>query len=307
MRRFLLSISPVAVLLAASMLVAQPPAGAPGGGGGKGGGKGAPAAPPAIVEIKPGLFEVTGLGGNTSVRVTDAGVFVADLKNLGEANYQQVVELIKTKTTQPVKIAAVTHVHQDHSGNTASVIAAGGDVWAHENEKKLTETYVTNGQKVAAPSKTYAKDQNLTLGNAKIELHYYGPAHTAGDTIVYFPDLKVVHSGDVVSAPAPNCDFPNGGSAVNWVNVMNEIMKLDFDTLVPGHGNVMTRAEVQEYTNKWKTFVSRATDEVKKGTPKEGLLAAIKVDDLGGWTTASYGQAGRLDAFYAELQKAAGK
>lgn len=302
MRKFLLSISPVAVLLAASILVAQPPAGAPGGGKGK-----APAAPPAIVEIKPGLYEVTGLGGNTSVRVTNDAVFVADLKNMGEENYQQLIALIKTKTPLPVKAAAVTHVHQDHSGNTASFARDGADVWAHEGEKKLTETYVTNNQKVAAPTKTYAKDQTITVGNARIELHNYGPAHTGGDTIVYFPDLKVVHAGDVVSSPAPNCDFVNGGSAVNWVNVMNEIMKLDFDTLIPGHGNVMTRAEAQEYTNKWKTFVSRATDEVKKGTPKEALLAAIKVDDLGGWTTASYGQAGRLDLFYAELQKVAGK
>src|SRR4051794_16274805 len=105
MRKFLLSIGPVAALLAASLLVAQPPAGAPGGGKGDGKGKvgdakgkGAPAAPPVIVEIKPGLYEVTGLGGNTSVRVTDAGVFVADLKNMGEENYQQLIALIKTKT-----------------------------------------------------------------------------------------------------------------------------------------------------------------------------------------------------------------
>jgi len=67
---------------------------------------------------------------------------------------------------------------------------------------------------------------------------------------------------------------------------------------------VMTKAQFEEYRTKWKTFVSRAIDEVKKGTPKEGLLAAIKVDDLG-WSTQSYAQAGRLDAFYAELQKAA--
>ena len=46
---------------------------------------------------------------------------------------------------------------------------------------------------------------------------------------------------------------------------------------------------------------------MKKGTPKDQLLAAIKVDDLGGWTTASYNQPGRLDAFYAELQRATGK
>jgi hypothetical protein len=66
----------------------------------------------------------------------------------------------------------------------------------------------------------------------------------------------------------------------------------------------MTKAQVMDYKQKWETFVSRAVAEVKKGTPKDMLLAAIKVDDLG-WNTASYNQAGRLDLLYAELQKAA--
>jgi glyoxylase-like metal-dependent hydrolase (beta-lactamase superfamily II) len=250
------------------------------------------------------LYEIVGLGGNTSVRVASDGVFVADTKNMGEENYQQLIALIKTVTPLPIKAAAVTHVHQDHSGNTASFVRDGVPVWANEGEKTETATYVTNGNKVAAPSNTYAKDQLVTVGNAKIELHNYGPTHTGGDTIVYFPDLRVVHGGDMIVGVAPNCDFPNGGSVVNWPKALDEVAKLDFDTVIPGHGDVMTKAQFEEYRTKWKTFVSRAIDEVKKGTPKEGLLAAIKVDDLG-WSTASYNQAGRLDAFYAELQKAA--
>ena len=299
MRKSIFAATSVAALLAASfMLTAQPPAGGPGGKGpggapGKGGGK-APAAPPAIVQIKPGFYDITGIDG----------VFVADTKNMGEENYQQILTLIKTVTPQPIKGAAISHVHADHSGNTASFIRDGVDVWAHENEKRLTETYTSNNQKVAAPSKTYAKDQTIAMGNARIELHHYGPAHTGGDTIVYFPDVRVVHTGDVVSNPSPNCDLPNGGSAVNWVKVMDEIMKLDFDTMIPGHGDVMTRAQAQEYTQKWHTFVDRAIAEVKKGPPKEGLVAAIKVDDLG-WNIQGYAQAVRLDPFYAELQKAA--
>ena len=290
----------IALTAAAMMLLAQAPAGAP-----VGGGKGkAPAPPPTIAQIKPGLYEIVNLGGNTSVRVANDGVFVADTKNMGEENYQQIIALIKTVTPLPIKAVAVTHIHQDHSGNTASFVRDGVPVWAHEGEKALTATYVTNGNKVAAPSNTFAKDQVVTVGNAKIELHNYGPAHTGGDTIVYFPDLRVVHGGDVIVGTAPNCDFPNGGSVTNWPKVLDEVAKLDFDTVIPGHGDVMTKAQFEEYRTKWKTFVSRAIDEVKKGTPKEGLFAAIKVDDLG-WSTQSYAQAGRLDAFYAELQKAA--
>jgi cyclase len=289
-----------ALVAIAVALHAQAPAGAPGVAPG-GAGKGKAAPPPTITQIKPGLYEIVGLGGNTSVRVSNDGVFVADTKNMGEENYQQLIALVKSVTPQPIKMAAVTHVHQDHSGNTASFERDGVPVWAHEGEKALTATYVTNGNKVGAPSKTYAKDQMLTLGNARIELHHYGPAHTGGDTVVLFPDLRVLHGGDMIVGTAPNCDFPNGGSVVNWVKAMDEVLKLDFDMVIPGHGDPMTKVQVQEYAGKWKTFVDRALAEVRKGTTKENLVAAIKVDDLG-WNTATYQQ--RLDGFWADLQKA---
>ncbi len=289
--------APLAALAAAAMMLsAQAPAGAP-----PGGGKGKAAPPPTITQVKPGLYEIVGLGGNTSVRVTSDGVFVADTKNMGEENYQQLITLVKSVTPQPIKGAAVTHVHQDHSGNTASFIRDGVPVWAHEGEKALTATYVTNGNKVGAPDKTYAKDQVITMGNAKIELHNYGPTHTGGDTIVYFPDLRVVHGGDMIVNGGPNCDFPNGGSVVNWVKALDEVAKLDFDTVVPGHGDVMTKAQFTEYAGKWKTFVDRALAEVRKGTAKEALVAAIKVDDIG-WNMATFNQ--RIDGFWADLQKA---
>jgi cyclase len=295
LRKFFVLGTPLAALVAgAMMLTAQAP-------GGAGGGKGKAAPPPTITKIKDGLYEVEGLGGNTSVRVGNDGVFVADTKNMGEENYQQLLTLIKTVTQLPIKAAAVTHVHQDHSGNTASFIRDGVPVYAHEGEKALTATYAPAQGKVAEPNKTFSKTENVTIGNIRVQLYNFGPAHTGGDTIVYFPDLRVIHGGDVIVNNAPNCDYPNGGSVTNWTKVMDEVMKLDFDTVIPGHGAVMTRAQVQEYANKWKTFNDRALAEVRKGTPKEGLLAAIKVDDLG-WNINSY-QA-RLDGFWADLQKA---
>ena len=326
MRRFLFTLTPLAVMVAAALMIsAQAPQGKDGGkgggkagakdggkggakDGGKGGGKAA-AAPPAIVQIKPNLYEVTGLGGNTTVRVTNAGLLIVDTKNLGQANYDQLMTLIKTVSTQPPKFGVITHVHQDHSGNTGLLIAAGAEVYANEGEKAELTTYNPAQGKPAAPSKTYKKDTTIKLGGATAKLYHFGAAHTGGDTVVYFPDLKVVAGGDAIPNGMPNCDLPNGGSVVNWPKFVAEVLKLDFDTLIPGHGDVMTRAQVVEYQKKWATFASRAIAEVKKGTPKDQLLAAIKVDDIG-WTTASYaaapaaGQPSRLDLLYAELKKA---
>lgn len=299
MRKLLFTLTPLAATAALAftfLLQAQEK--------GKGGG-GKAAVPPAIVQIKPGFWEVTGLGGNISVRETNAGLIIVDTGNLGQPNFDQLMTLVKTVSQQPPKFGAITHVHQDHSGNIGPLIAAGAQVVTHENLKKYLETTYNPPQgKPALPNVTYAKDYTIRLGGVTAEVKYQGPAHTGGDSIVYFPDLRIVAGGDSIPQTAPNCDFVNGGSVTNWPKFLDEVLKLDFDTLIPGHGSVMTKADVVAYKQKWETFIARGVAEIKKGTPKEGLLAAIKVDDLG-WNTASYAPPARLDPFYAELQKAA--
>src|SRR5687768_13275226 len=99
----------------AGMILAQQ-----GGGGGPRGGGGGGGAAQAIKPVpgKQNLFMVTGAGGNSTVRVTNDGIILVDTKNLGEPFYNGLVEQIKTVSSAPVRFAAITHVHQDHSGNT---------------------------------------------------------------------------------------------------------------------------------------------------------------------------------------------
>ncbi len=315
LRKILLMFTPLAALAVAAALIvsnpammsAQGPLGTSGKASkGAGKGKGGFGGPPEIRELKPNLYLVTGAGGNTTVRVTSAGVIVVDTKNLGEENYKALMDLIKSKTQEPVRYAIITHVHQDHSGNTASFLAAGAEVIANVGEKAELRTYTSPAGSPAPPSITYVDNYTVNLGGTTAELHNYGPAHTGGDTVVYFPDLRVVAGGDAIVNGAPNCDFANGGSVVNWPKFVGEVLKLDFDLLVPGHGEPMTKADVQAYKEKWDKLVSRAIEQVKKGTPKDQLLASIDTSDIG-WniTGGQWSQPARLDPFYEELQAAA--
>src|SRR5580698_4282643 len=179
----------VALLAVAVIAGAQPPtAPAPAG-------RGAPQ-PQAIQQVKPGLFMITGAGANSLVRVTSQGLIVVDGKLPGEANYNAMMALIKGVSDQPVKYLIVTHHHADHTGNNQRFLDAGVQVVAHENLKKNLLTYEAN-PKPAPPSVTYDGAQyTVTLGDVKVELHHFGRAHTSGDTVVYFPDLKVVSVSD---------------------------------------------------------------------------------------------------------------
>jgi glyoxylase-like metal-dependent hydrolase (beta-lactamase superfamily II) len=281
-----------------------PAQGAPGGRAG-----GPPQAPPMIKQVKPGLYMVTGAGGNTTVRVDKDGIIVVDTKNRGDENYNALMEQIRTVSQAPIRYVFITHHHQDHSGNIGNFVKAGATVIATENLNKNLDNYNPPQGKPEKTNTTYTTEKTVKVGKAKAEAHYFGRGHTNGDTFVYFPDEKTVSSGDMVVATAPNSDFPFGGSVVEWVQSLDKMLKLDFDTLIPGHGNdPMTRAQVQEFRNKLNTFLTRAEEAVKNGTSKEQLMASIKTDDIG-WNlnNPQWSQPARLDPFYAELQAAVKK
>jgi glyoxylase-like metal-dependent hydrolase (beta-lactamase superfamily II) len=262
-------------------------------------------APMTIEQVKPGLYVVFGNGGNSTVRVGTDAVIVVDTKNAGDAIYAELMKNIRSVTALPVKDVFITHHHGDHSGNTVNFEQAGATVIATTGEKKALSTYKPfNGARMPAdPTVTFEDKYEVDLPGAKAVAYHFDAGHTGGDAVVYFPDLKVLSAGDDVVAVTPNVDFPFGGSVTGWVKTLGEIAKLDFDTVIPGHGNAtMTHDDFVAYRQKWETLLDRARAAVKAGTKKEDLLAAIKTDDLG-WNinTAQWSAPARLDAFYAEL------
>jgi glyoxylase-like metal-dependent hydrolase (beta-lactamase superfamily II) len=296
--------------------------GAPGGQRGEGAGRGAPAPAAAqaqaqaIKMIKPGLYMVTGAGGNSTVRVTDQGVILVDSKNLGENFYNDLVAQIKTVTNQPVKYVVITHVHQDHSGNIGRFVKAGATVITNVGLKQELETGGADGKgytsaqgKPDPPNQTYTgKSKKISLGKAKAEIYHFGKAHTGGDSEVYFPDLKVISLGDELVAQPPNADYPNGGSVLEWPKVLAEALKLNWDTAIPGHGNdPMTRADVMAFQKKMDLIAKKAIALRKMNVPKDQIRAQIQagVPEMAPWMMTGLVNDMRLDAFYNELSAAA--
>jgi glyoxylase-like metal-dependent hydrolase (beta-lactamase superfamily II) len=273
---------------------------------------GAPAAPPGppppmqVKEVKPGVYMITGNGGNSTVRVGKDAVILVDTKNPGDAVYNELMEKIRGISPLPVKYVFITHHHNDHAGNIVSFLPTAKVVAAKELPPLVQRyTPANNARKPSEPNTTYNKKYSAKVKDARVQAFHFARAHTGGDSIVYFPDVRVVAVGDELVAATPNVDFPFEGSALGWQKSMAALLKLKFDVAIPGHGdNPMSRLEVEAYAKKWDTFIERARAEIKAGTPKEQLMAKIKTDDLG-WnvTTANWTQPARLDPFYAELSQ----
>ncbi len=263
---------------AASLAIAQAPP------GGRGGGKGAPKAGQTVEKIrqlKPNLYMITGGGANTLIRVTPDGLILVDTKNPGDENYNRVMEEIHSVSNLPVKYVFNTHHHPDHVGNNQKFIDAGATVIALDALKTRMASDPRTKDIPGLPTQTFAKDYVLKFGGATVEAHSYGRGHTGDDTMIYFPDLKVVMVSDQITDATPIVDFANGGSAVEWTQILDGVLKLDFDMAIPGRGEPKTKAEVQAYRDKFATLISRAKDAIKAGATRETLAMQVKTDDLG--------------------------
>src|SRR5262245_45627286 len=200
----------------------------------QGGGRGAGAPPQpsaAAIEVdnlKDNLYVLKGGGGNTAVFITAGGVVVVDTKLPGWG--QPLLEKIKTISSKPVTTIINTHTHFDHnSGNVE--FPATVEVITHENTKMYMDQanpvyglqtgpqqnlFKENGGR-GMPKRTFKTTLTVGAGADRIELRYFGRAHTGGDAFVIFPALRVMHVGDTF----PNKDLPimdrnNGGSAVEY-------------------------------------------------------------------------------------------
>jgi glyoxylase-like metal-dependent hydrolase (beta-lactamase superfamily II) len=268
--------------------------------GPRGGGRG-PAAGQTVEkirELKPNLYLITGGGANSLVRVTPDGIILVDTKNPSDVNYMRLMEEIASVSKAPVKIVINTHHHPDHVGNNQKFIDAGAQVVALEALKTRMASDPRTKDIPGLPTKTFAKDEVVKLGGAEVRLYSFGRGHTGDDTMVYFPDSKVVMVSDQMSDTTPIVDFANGGSAVEWTKILDGVLALDFETAIPGRGEPKTRADVKAFRDKFATVVMRASDAIKAGATRDTLAMQVKTDDLGwNFQPAFYG------SLYDELKK----
>ena len=235
----------------------------------------------SIEQVKDGLYAIIGSGGNVGVRVTPEGVILIDDKF--PRNFTEIQELVTQVSDQPVRYVINTHHHGDHAGGNVEYINIA-EIIAHQNARDN----MVKGDQDAPPRVVFTDQTAVYLGGVEVRAFYMGRGHTNGDAVIYFPDLRTVHGGDLLHGIAPFIDYGNGGSSSGWVSTLNNILALDFDTAIPGHGAIMDRDDVVNFRNQMEAVRTRMADLIRSGTPKSEASARIKTEELS-WTMAENG------------------
>jgi cyclase len=247
--------------------------------------------------VKTGLFLFSSGTSNTLLRLTPRGLVLVDGQPL--AYCSALSARVRKISDQPVVTMILTDQDDSHMGCNARMTEARTQIAAQDNLKQNLLARQPPPDKAMLPVFTFDREYALQLSGIEVRLLHFGNAHSNADTVVYFPNLKVVAVGDLFAQP-PNPDFSAGGSLLGWGPVLDQILKLDFDVVVPGSGPTVKRADLEAFKAKLDTLVSRASALVKKGVPKDQFMSQLKTDDLG-WQLNFSGDI--VDHFYAELSK----
>jgi glyoxylase-like metal-dependent hydrolase (beta-lactamase superfamily II) len=236
-----------------------------------------------VKQLKPTVYEVEGGGGNSTVIIGTNGVIVVDAKTTPAAGTALVAEIAKI-TPKPITTVIETHSDGDHVNGLAG-FPAGVKVIAHENNKKEQDAALAAGGRGAPPadhlpSQVITKEKEATtIDGVKFEFYHWGPAHTSGDLVVYLPDQKLVATGDIIttnrSIDNPFIHPEKNGSSIGWVANAKGMAKLDADTYVTGHGDVLKKADLQERASRLDERLLKIEAMVKQGKTLDDIKAAL--------------------------------
>jgi cyclase len=205
------------------------------------------------------------------------------------------VAAIKKVTRKPVTRLVNTHHHIDHVGGNSLFREA--EIVSHtfcREEMNRTGLPVAMLQKriprfaaefpkvkLAVPAVTFEDRLVFHQAGRDVELRHLGPAHTFGDTFVYLPKDKVLFAGDIAFYYVTPLAFQ--GHVGNWIKVADRILKMDVETIVPGHGPIGGKKELRDMRAYLALVRREAKQRFDAGMTAEQAARDVKLGIYARW------------------------
>jgi glyoxylase-like metal-dependent hydrolase (beta-lactamase superfamily II) len=261
-----------------------------------------------------GLHLLFGVGGNVAVSLGEDGVFIVD------DQFPQMMPKIKAKIAElgggAIDFAVNTHWHFDHAEGNLALGPEGTWLVAQSRSRAMMDAdHVINGvvfsylQKAypeeARPVITFDERMQFHFNGERIDLAHYGPAHTTGDTAVFFRGHNAVHLGDVFNtAGYPFIDVDNGGDLQGVIAFCSAVLAESNEEtkVIPGHGAVSDYTGLKNYIAMLSTIQERVAKLIAGGAKLDAVVAAKPTAEF----DAAFGDpAAFLNRAYASLTRPA--
>ncbi len=232
-------------------------------------------------QLAPGVAVLFGAGGNIGVSYGPDGTILIDdqFAPLTPKIQKSIADLGAT----PVKFLINTHWHFDHSGGNENLGKAGAVIMAHDNVRvrmaagaTVAGNVVPPAAKAALPVITYADGLKLHLNGEEVRVIHMPAAHTDGDSIIHWTKSNVIHMGDLFMKQIsfPFVDTGSGGDVRGFVTAADRVLAIadDQTKIIPGHGEMATKADLQNHRNMVAGTIAKVQAAIKQGK----TLAQIK-------------------------------
>ena len=243
-------------------------------------------------KVNESLFLLYGLGGNIAVSIGNDGVLIVDSQI--PIIFPKIMKAIKKLSDDKIIYTINTHWHWDHSDGNLVLDSDETKIISHSNARENMQkgglinmgTTILNQEpypKSALPVITHENGMSLYFNDEKIDLLHFGPAHTTGDTVIYFTNQNAIHLGDVFfSNSYPFIDVDNGGSLSGMISYLEKIiLVIDKDTIVmPGHGEISSISDIKETIEMLKTVRNRILMSIKNNQSLEQIISSNITKDF---------------------------
>lgn len=228
-------------------------------------------------------------GANAGIVIGKNGIAVIDtLISAKEA--KKFIKDIRAVSDKPIKYVVNTHMHLDHAFGNCEFEKLGATIIAHVDGKREMKSYAESALKNASayglteqdmegtgicyPALTFDRQMEIDLGDRTIQLIHLGHSHTEGSVIIFVPDQKTLFAGDILFTNYhPNFKH---GDMDGWIRALDALLALDAVTIIPGHGPVSIKKDVEDMKNYLVLFDRKARELTSQSSDIQYIVSEMR-------------------------------
>jgi len=260
-----------------------------------------------VLHVRGNVFMFASDDGNITVQVGEHrdndGVLLVDTGSASMTD--RVLAEINKLTKKPLRYLVNTSADPGHVGGNAVLskprasretggngpLAAEINIYAQDNALTRLSTPEAHMPVDGLPTMTFERLKDFTFNGEAVQIFSEAPAHTDGDSIVFFRGSNVISTGEIFSTVGyPVIDLGRGGSIQGEIKALNHLLELTVPEiaqeggtmLIPGHGRLCDEADLTEYRDMVTIIRDRVADLIKKGKSLDETKGARVTRDYDG-------------------------